>query len=188
LPVKAIVAVSAAGDLGTLPGPGFGGEVVIGALLGPLRVELAGTDWLSQDVTAAEPIAGATQGAHIHLLEGVLRGCIRGRLGSRFEVDPCLGAGIAYASSSGFDRPQTLSFRAYQNSGNWGVLRADLLAAWTIAGPLAVRAVVGLAVPTTLPDFVIEGPPAPSPPTTVFLHRAAQVDGRGALGVELRFP
>jgi hypothetical protein len=187
-PFTAVVAASGAGDLGTLPSIGGSGEVALGALFGPIRGELAGAAWFVQDATnAVRP--GVLEGAHIHLLDFRLRGCFRGRLGARFELDPCVGAAIVHASSDGFASGNgSATFAPAQNSGTWGDLQADALAAWQLFGPVALRASIGIWIPLARPSFVVDVGPLGSPSGEVFLHEAAPVGARTTLGVEARFP
>jgi hypothetical protein len=175
--LQVVVAVSAAGNVGMLPGAGLGGQVAVGVLVGPLRLEVAGEDWLVQKINGSGPLAN--QGARVHWLDVAARGCFRGRLGSRFELDPCLGGGLAWASSSGVgeDTP-------YTPGATWGVAVADVLASWRVAGPLALRASVGMAVPFARPNFVVANG-AVQPPS---IDKAAPVQGTGTLGLEVRFP
>ncbi len=174
---QVLVAVSAAGNVGMLPTAGPGGQVAVGVLVGPLRLEVAGEDWLVQPVNGSGPLSG--QGARVHWLDAVLRGCFRGRIGARFEVDPCLGGGVAWASSYG-----TGEQTDYTPSATWGVAVADVLASWRVAGPLALRASVGIAVPFAPPRFVIIDPTQ----TPQRIQQAAPVQGTGTLGLEVRFP
>jgi len=121
----------------------------------------------------------AGQGARVHWFEAALRGCFRGRLGARFEVDPCLGGGLAWASSYGIGEDTH-----YTPGATWAVGVADLLASWNVAGPLAVRASVGMAAAFAPPNFVVID--ATGAPRSI--HQAAPVEGTGTLGLEVRFP
>jgi hypothetical protein len=172
-PLQVLVAATGVGETGTLPSPSVGGEISLGVLFGPVRGEISGTDWFAQDATAA-----SSQGTHIHLLEGAFRGCFRGRFGDRFEMDPCAGAALVFASSNGFGEDQK-----FERSSNWGSVNADLLSSWRIAGPLALRATLGLGVPLARPSFILLDPQGQT-----FLHRAYWIAGRGSLGLEVRFP
>jgi hypothetical protein len=166
---------SGAGEIGSLPSTSVGGEVSIGVLLGPVRGEISAADWFAQDAGAP---AAPGQGTRIHLLDGALRGCFRVRLGDKFEVDPCGGATLVFASSSGFGEDVK-----FEESSSWTTLDAGLLSSWRIAGPLALRATLGLGVPLTRPSFVLLDPQGET-----FLHRTSVVVGRASLGLEVRFP
>jgi hypothetical protein len=180
----AVVAASGAGDVGTLPSAGASGEIAIGALLGPIRAEVAGADWVTQDATGLiRP--GTLDGAHIHLFDARIRGCFRGRLGQRFELDPCLGAAILTASSYGFGSPP---FAPRPGSGAWGDLQADVLAAWSLFGPLALRASVGVWIALAQPPFVVDLQTQGEPAGEVLLHKTSPVGARTTLGLEVRFP
>ena len=172
-PVSVLVATSVVGESGTLPSASLGGQISLGFLLGPVRAEISGADWFAQDATA---LSG--QGTRIHLVDGALRGCFRGRLTDRFEIDPCAGAALVLASSDGFGEDTK-----FERSSSWGSLNADLLAVWRIAGPLALRATLGLGIPLARPSFVLLDPQGQT-----FLHRASFIAGRGSFGLEVRFP
>jgi hypothetical protein len=181
-PFAVVVAASGAADVNTLPSLAGGVEATLGALLGPVRVEVSGTDWATQG--ASKPVqGGATDQTTLHVLDATLRGCFRGRLGERFELDPCLGGGFVYASSVGV---ASSTFQAFEKSGIWAALRGDVIAAWRLIGPLALRASLGVGVPLSPPAFVaLPVDPSQSP---VILHQPASFFGRAAVGVEARFP
>lgn len=186
LVMKGLVAVSGVGDRGSLPDTGAGLEVALGVIVGPVRVEVLGSDWVSQDAKNA-----VGEGAHLHLLEGAMRGCLRVTLSSRLEIDPCLGASLADVSSVGFAQPNTPTFTPSSRDGVWGSLRGDVLVAWKLVGPLALRASIGAGVPLARPPFVVvdsTGPAASPTQTDVSLHKPALVTGRASLGLEVRFP
>jgi hypothetical protein len=178
--VQFILAAEAAGDLGTLPSAAFAAEFAIGALVGPLRFELLGADWLTQDATHATGVAQETEGTHLHLYDATARGCFRGMLGSRLEFDPCLGGGLSYMTSHGFNESVP-----YQNWATWGTVRADALATWRIAGPFAARASLGIAVPLARPTVYVNEPPGQE---IIRLHDVPAVVGQATLGMEVRFP
>jgi hypothetical protein len=178
-PVQASVIADASGDLGVLPEAGLGVEVGAGVLAGPLRFEVLGSDWLSQNVTsAAAPTSG--QGATLHFLEGALRGCFRFPRGA-LELDPCVGAGVVVANSVGFRESSTES-----SSEAWFVTHADVLGTWRFAGPLALRATLGLIVPFSHPVFDITDMNGTQ--RLSVLHEEAAVGGRVTLGMEAHFP
>lgn len=177
----AFVAIAGAGDLGTMPSPAVAPEVTAGVLFGPVRVELSGDDWGAQNATSKE---NPSEGAHIHVDDVIARGCFRWRFEPRLELDPCAGAGLVYATSDGFRASNDLSFTPYRKSGTWMIADGDLLAAWRLFGPLALRASVGAGLPLARPPFVVLQQQGPS----IFLHRSAAIVGRTSLGLEARFP
>jgi hypothetical protein len=179
--MAALVAIGSAGDLGTMPSPALAPQATVGLLFGPVRAELSGDDWGPQNAT---PAGDASEGAHLHLYDATLRGCFRWRFASRLELDPCVGAGLVYATSDGFTTRSDPTFTPYQSSGAWMTADGDLLAAWRLFGPIALRASVGAGAPLARPPFVVlrqQGPPK-------FLHESAAVIGRASLGLEARFP
>ena len=173
-PARVVVALSGVGALGVLPSTGFAGELSAGVLIGPLRAEIAGSDWIPQDATA--PAGG--EGTHVHLYDGALRACYRGRLGAAFEIDPCAVGAITFASSDGFGESQT-----FQRTSSWGSLRAEALSSIKVVGPLALRGSLGLGVPITRPPFVLLGPSG-----SIELHRVSVITAQATIGLEARFP
>ena len=105
--------------------------------------------------------------------------CWRALRGSRFELAPCLGAGVVHASSDGFGLTPS-----YQITSDWGTVGGDLLGTWTVAGWLALRASIGAVAPLVRPSFVVLDAQRREIP----FHRAAAVSGRASFGAELRFP
>jgi hypothetical protein len=172
---RAVFAAGAVADVGLLPRAGAGIALAAGAIVGPVRIEASGADWFAQDA-----VAPSGEGAHIHLLEGALHGCFRGRLGERLELAPCLGAGLVYATSDGFG--ETAPF--YGQTSVWGTAHGLVLAGFPLGGPIAARVSLGAAVPLARPPFVLLG----SQGAALVLHQPAPIWGRATLGVEVRFP
>lgn len=182
IPIAAVVAVSGIGDVGTLQSLAGGAELALGALVGPLRFELAGDYWVSQD--QQQPVNGTTDGAKVQLLDAALRACFRGRLHERFELDPCVGGAFVHASSEGYTHGSP-TFQPQPGSGDWAVLRGDALAVWRILGPFALRASVGVEVQPTTPPFYVD---LQQQGTQRTLYQPKEVAGRATLGVEAHFP
>lgn len=180
--LAALVGVSGMGDIGTLPSVGGGVELTLGALVGPLRLELSGAYWGPQDIVKTAPNGDAV-GAQIQILDGALRGCFRWRLHPRFELDPCAGAALVHASTTGHSTATT--FVSTNGSGDWTTFHGDLLGAWRLLGPLALRATVGVEAPLARPSFVVTIQQASQ---EVPLHQANAVGGTATLGVEAHFP
>jgi hypothetical protein len=178
-----IVAAGGLGEVGTLPSIGGGLEITLGAFFGPVRVEVLGADWLRQDLT--QPVRGTIEGTHVHLMDGAMRGCFRGRLGARLEVDPCVGAALVFATSEGFGGGA--AFTPFTRSSWWSALQADALAVWRVAGPLGLRLSVGAGVPLVRPSFVLQRRMGDTLLDTV-LYEAAPVAVRATFGLEARFP
>jgi hypothetical protein len=187
---RVIVAASGVGDVGTLPSSAAAAEITVGALFGPLRAELSAADWATQGVTDADR---PNEGTSIHLIEGALRGCFRGRLAERLEVDPCVGAVLVDASSNGFrsgsgSASGGSTFEPHQDSSLWSAMRGDVLAVWRLVGPLHVRASAGIDVHFARPRFVLLVQQPGQPQGTDVLHQPPLLTGRGTLGIEVRFP
>ena len=170
-----LVAIAAQGDLGTLPSAAPAAEATAGATFGHLRAEVSGSAWAGQDVKGS-----ATEGTHLHLFDGTLRGCWRGLIGQSVEIDPCLGAGIVHASSEGFGESTP-----YRSDGWWWMARGDLLTTWALVGPVSLRVMVGVVVPLARPSIVILS----SQNGEVPLHQSSSTLAlRGSLGLEVNFP
>jgi hypothetical protein len=171
--LRGLVAASGQLDRGMLPSTAGSVTVTLGGLWGPLRAELSGSYWLPQDARAT---AGGT---HILLLEGSVRACWRALRGSTLELAPCFAAGVVHAASDGFGLTPT-----YQLTSDWGTIGGDLLGTWTMAGPFALRASIGAAVPLVRPQFVVIDAERREIP----FHQANAVSGRASFGAEVRFP
>jgi hypothetical protein len=153
-------------------------------LAGAARLELSGEDWWAQ--TVSKDVLGGHDGTHLHLLEATARGCFRGALSRRFELDPCAGAGLVFAKSDGFGSSATgAAFSPNSQSITWGALDGTVLAVWQLFGPFALRAAATLEVPLTRADFVVQVQPGGN---DVLLHRPDVVAERATFGIEARFP
>jgi hypothetical protein len=180
---RGVAAVEAQADVGTLPSAGFAGRFVLGALFGRARLEASFADWLQNEATASPP--KNSEGATLHPLEGALRGCFRWEPSRRLEVDPCLGAGLTHVTSDGFGETGKIFRGPTGQATTWGNFYADVVGAFALIGPLALRASLGVSVPFARPEFDIDEPPGQA---AIPLHRASPAAGRATLGVEARFP
>jgi hypothetical protein len=88
-----------------------------------------------------------------------------------------------FASGDGFGT--TARFQSSHFFGPWGAVQAEVLGAWRLIGPIALRASAGLGIPLARPPFVID---VLNPPEEVTLHKVGPVYGTATLGVEARFP
>jgi len=177
--VAILFQASGALDVGTLPSADPGAEIGVGALFGPIRIEAAAVDWLTQDATRS--VNGAVEGAHLHSYEAGVRGCLRGRFAS-WELDPCLGTAIVFAESSGFAAPSA-AFVPYEISRIWGALDLAGLGAYRLSAALSLRATLGARLPLARPAFVVDT----GAQGELFLHRPAPVALSATLGVEAHF-
>ena len=172
--LSGLVAMSVQGDLGSLPSVAASGELAAGVTERWIRVEALGSLWALQDANRS-----ASEGAHLQRIEAGLRGCWRGIARGSVEADPCLGARLTHLSSQGFGETT-----AYQRDA-WGwSLDGDVLATWTLIGPLALRGMLGIALPLTRPPVVL----VDSQGRTIQIQQSSAVAGRAALGLEVRFP
>jgi hypothetical protein len=174
LRLAGVFALGGQADVGTLPRAGYAVEITVGAVGGRFRAEASGSAWAGEDVTT-----NASEGTHLHLFDGTIRGCWRGWVGRTIELDPCLGVGAVHASSDGFG--ETTPFR---RDGWWSIARGDLLLSWVVVGPVALRAMVGVVVPIARPAVVILNPEGGAAPVA----ETSPVALRGALGLEVKFP
>jgi hypothetical protein len=179
----AAVAVGAAADSATLPSPAVAGEITIAGLLGPVRVEVSGADWVTQHATQA--VRNESEGMTIHLFDVAAHACFRWRPRAELEVSPCLGAAIFFATGDGFAPGTPAQFQPQHFSRvDWSAMQGDVLAVWRIYGPVALRASLGVGIPLAPPQFRVD---LSNPSGEVPLHTPAP-SARAALGVEARFP
>jgi hypothetical protein len=150
-------------------------------IAGAARLELSGQDWWAQSV--ASYVQGGNDGTRIHLVEATARGCFRGSLSSRFELDPCAGVGLVFADSKGFGTGA--GFQPISKSVTWPALEGAVLASGQLFGPFALRAAASIGIPLTRPDFVLQLQPSGG---QIVLHRPSAVAGKAGIGIEARFP
>jgi hypothetical protein len=172
--VRGMAAASGALDLGTLPHLAVATEVTLGIVIGAARLELEGSGWGAEN---AEP---HVEGTRLQLWEAHARGCFRGRVAARLEVDPCLAAGVAYVTSNGFDESSTKN----DASTAWPEAEAGVVARLAVFGPVGLRAGFFAEVPFARPMFYF----VDAAGADTLLHRPSAFAGRGALGVEVAFP
>jgi hypothetical protein len=183
--IAAAIAVGGVADSATLPSPAVGGELVLAGLLGPLRVEVSGADWLTQHAT--QNVLGESEGASIHLWEAAARGCYRWRLGAGLELSPCLGGAMFFATGDGIGGTPARFQGRHFSTIDWGAAQGDVLAVWRLFGPLALRASLGVVIPPAAPRFLVDLLDPQGQVTEVTLH-TPRVSGRASLAVEARFP
>lgn len=170
LPVRFHAALALAGDVGALPGASAGLALSAGAALGIARLELAGT-WLPSRRAHVE---GSSQiGGDFALLAVAARGCadvLRGDV----EVGPCAELEIGRMTGEGFGVSSPGAGESL-----WVAAGGGARVALPIGEHVALRLDVGARAPMVRPTFVLEnvGP----------VHQAGAIEGRAALGAELRF-
>ncbi len=171
------------GDVGTLPRAAYavGGGAAL--TLGRFRVEGYGT-YLPQQ--AAHPTALPFLGSNIHLLAGGLRGCFL-PLRTSLEVGGCVGLEVGDLRGQGFGPsvPSQYLFTPGNGGGLWIATTLSGRVSWRIARSFALDLDVGLVVPLERDLFEFENPAAPNAPLP--LHQAGPVEGRAAIGPEVRF-
>lgn len=169
------VALTMLGDLGTLPRVAAAPGLTVGLTYEHFRGEVSGNLWFAQDATTPN---GSSEGSQLQLLDLATRGCWREVVAS-IEIAPCLGAGVVHLSSNGFGE-------TFPQEGDewWVTARADLIATWTIAEPLAIRVLAGAVLPFARNAIDLVN----STGDTVQLHRPALISGQIAIGVEAHFP
>jgi len=168
---RGLVGVAGSVDGGALPGAGLGIVATVGVLHRGFRGELvASRRFATQQAAAADPRVG---GSFTQWWVGA-RGCGVPRLGA-VELPLCAGLEGGQTVGRGIGLP------AWRRSAQpwWaGLLDAGL--AWPVRPWLALTARATLAVPLLRQDFSIAG--------LGVVHRVGPVEGRGTLGVELRWP
>jgi hypothetical protein len=125
----------------------------------------------------AAALAATGEGGRFSLLTLSLRACASAVRG-RFEAGPCAGGELDRMSASGFG--PAAWFEAANASAWWGAGLVGVTASWSVSPLLAVVA-RGEAVLTPAQQRFVRQPGA------VLVHSPAQLAGRVALGIELRF-
>jgi hypothetical protein len=171
------------GDVGTLPRAAFALGAGAALTLGSLRVEGYGT-YLPQQATYAATLQSL--GTNIHLLAGGLRGCFVPLRGS-LEAGGCVGLELGDLRGQGFGPsvPNQYLFTPSNGGGLWVATTLSGRASWRIARSFALVLDVGLVVPLRRDLFEFENPADPNAPLP--LHEAGPVEGRAAIGPEVRF-
>jgi hypothetical protein len=168
---RGLVGVAGSVDGGALPGPGLGVTATVGVLHRGFRGELVGARrFATQRAAEADPQVG---GSFTQWWLGA-RGCGVPRLG-RVELPLCAGleGGRTVGRGIGLPAPHT-------SVQPWWAGLVDAGLAWPVRPWLALTARATLAVPLVRQDFFIAG--------LGVVQRVGPVQGRGTLGVELRWP
>jgi hypothetical protein len=162
------MSAAAVGDIGALPAPGVGLEVGGALSLSSLRLIARGTVFASQDKRLADGSGGDFTFAF-----GTLLACAQVAAG-RPTVLGCAGFELGRLSGDGFGlaRPRT-------GSAMWQALSAEVGVLVPVTRRVATVIRGGASVPLRRPEFVVDG--------AARVHRAASLDGRLALGLELSF-
>lgn len=168
---RGLVGVAGSVDGGSLPGPGLGVMGTVGVLHGAFRGELVGSRRFATQ-RASETVPGVG-GSFTQWWVGA-RGCGVPRL-ARVELPLCGGleGGRTVGTGTGFSSART-------SAQPWWALLVDAGVAWPVRPWLALTARATLAVPLLRQDFTIAG--------LGVVQRVGPVQGRGALGIELRWP
>jgi hypothetical protein len=163
--LRASVGAGALFDTAALPGPAFG--VAAGAALrtGAARFEAQADVLFPETVALAD---GAK--ADISLLSGALLACLAHDT-SQLALLGC--AGFELGRLSGEGRQVTDPHIA---SALWAAIRAETGAELSLSPALHLTGRIGLTMPVTRPEFVLDGN---------LVHRPAAVGLRALLGVEL---
>jgi hypothetical protein len=169
-PVRPFLGAALLVDSGTLPSLAAGGEILAGVHAGRFRLEAEAAGFVSRDAVAA---AHPTEGADFFALQAEARACYE--LGtSRVVLAPCAGGGSDWTHAHGFgsQAPRDADFfTAFLSAGGLAALR--------LGAHVWLRALAEGALPLLRPSYTIEG--------TGFVHRAAPLLVRGAVGAEVRF-
>jgi len=182
-PTRVALFAQVGGDVGTLPRAAYavGGGAAL--TLGSFRVEGYGT-YLPQQ--AAHPAAFPNLGTNIHLLAGGLRGCFLPLRGS-VEAGGCVGLELGDLRGQGFGPSvpnQYYLFTPGNGGGLWIATTLSGRVSWRIARSFALDLDVGLVVPLERDTFQFDNP---SGGAAIPLHQAGPVEGRAAIGPEVRF-
>jgi hypothetical protein len=162
------LSAAAVGGLGALPGPGIGIEVGGAVSLSALRLIARGTVFASQ-----EKRLGDGSGGDFTFAFGTLLACGQVAAG-RPTVLGCAGFELGRLSGDGVGlaRPRT-------GGAMWQALSAEVGVLVPVTRRVAAVVRGGASVPLRRPEFVVDG--------AARVHRAASLDGRLVLGLELSF-
>jgi hypothetical protein len=168
---RGLLGVAGLIDGGALPGPGGGIAATIGVLHGRFRGEVVGTRrFATRRAAAADPRVG---GELSQWSLGV-RGCGVPRMGA-VELPLCVGVDGGQTVGQGIGLRDPLT-----SAQPWLAGLAEAGVAWPVRPWLALTARASLAVPVLRQDFAISG--------LGVVHRVGPVQGRGLVGLELRWP
>jgi hypothetical protein len=165
-----LVAAAIIGDIGSLPGPDFGGEIAVGLPLFGIRWEPFVAYFATKSGTVD---TYNSMGADFALAVAGLRGCyplVRGAIG----LFPCAGGGLEWIRADGFG-----SRVPGHASSLGGTLRVGAIVSHALSDIVAPRVELEAVVPLWRPEFVVNGA------GTVYIEPRVAI--RGALGLELHF-
>ena len=162
------LSAAAVGGIGALPGPGGGFEIGGALSLSSLRLIARGTVFASQEKRLADGSGGDFTFAF-----GTLLACGQVAAG-RPTVLGCAGFELGRLSGDGIGlaRPRT-------GGAMWQALSAEVGVLVPVTRRMAAVVRGGASVPLRRPEFVVDG--------AARVHRAANLDGRLALGLEMTF-
>jgi hypothetical protein len=176
------VALAATGDVGRLAGPSLGGRLAGAWIEEPWRLEAYGFAWGLP--TRSTPASSSAYGADVEMFGGAAAACVS-LLRGWIEVAPCLGAELGDVHGQGFgvQKPQSQD-RA------WVAAAASVRASRRIAGPVFMSVELGAVVPFASDGFNLDIASVSDPfdPTGKTVYSPSAVQGRAALGVEVRIP
>jgi hypothetical protein len=158
-------------DLGSLPSTGLGGELGIGWNPLHLDLEIVGAILASQRALASSP----SQGADLQFARVGARACYE-LFDAPLDVGPCLGGGVEWIWATGFGSPPDQPLNA---TGNMLVGSFGGRAIGRLSSRVVLRLVVEASVPSTRPNFEVEGG------SQVF--RMSAVSVLGTAGAEAHF-
>lgn len=167
---QGVAGVGGVVDGGALPGLGLGVAVAVGVQRGWLRGEVVGTRRFATQQAASVPGVG---GSFTQWWVGA-RGCGVPRLGA-VELPLCAGLEGGRTAGRGTGLPSSRT-----SAQPWWAVAVDAGLAWPVRRWIALTARATLAVPLLRQTFTINGLGP--------VHTVGPVQGRGTLGVELRWP
>ena len=171
------VSASLSADAGAMPSYAAGVRGAVGLLFAWGRLELGWTQWLAQNATVdprtASVGAPAGAGARFTFFSGSAGACVMA-LPGRLELDVCGAAEVGRMHASGYGvlspKDATLLWLAARVGGT-----ADL----SLTDELGLRLDLEAVVPFNRPAWTLEN--------IGVVDRPGPIDGRAALGGELRF-
>lgn len=170
---QGLARLAARAGAGVLPGVDLSAALAVGLSHRYWRVELWGAGWIPRDEVVAADAA-----VRMHLVTGGLRGCAVLRPRPWLGVLPCADLEAGAMRGQGRGDGLAVGRTSWQP---WLAVAVTPALTLRVHPRFSVWAGGSLVVPLRRPGFTLQG-------QTGDTYRAPVISGRGALGVELRFP
>lgn len=165
------------GELGEMPSPAVGGEIVASWLAGRWRAELRAA---TGPVQNADVPGESGVGASLRAFSGGARGCY-GILPFAVSVAGCALGELDWVWASGYAMP---SATVRDVNAGWIALGGGALVVWRLGDRVSVRANLDAVAPLARPHFVTERPDGTF---SILIYQPGAVIGRTGAGLEFHF-